>query len=216
MFSIVTVFILLLTQKNLRSYTKYSVFVSGSEVKWPITLAAGVCFYSGCLHHINALPLKTGIGVEEMKAQRWRGSALPRTPACTHARTQAHKQELENNELHDCTNRTKTLKCPRHRFHLLFYHFITTIIIFLSHDYPPPHTCTHTNTLTLSAESCICIYLLSFSHWVFSSLCCLRQWWQIPALVRLTTETAAERVKLHPDFLISSHVSLGKQVPSRN
>lgn len=148
-----------------------------------------------------------GGGDESLKVERQNIT----THARPLARTHAHEQELENNEPHDCTNRTKTLKCPRHHFHLLFYHFITTIIIFYSHDHPP-----NTHTLTLSPASCLYLYLPHFFISLVFSLCYLRQWWQIAALLGLTTETAAERVKLRSNFLILSNVSLGNRLHQEN
>lgn len=106
---------------------KHSVFVSRSEAKWLIRLAAGVCFYCGYLHHNTAFENRhqTG-GDKSSKVERQRIT----THACPHAHTHTHDQGLENNALHDCTNRTRTIKCIGHCFHLLFYHFITTMINF--------------------------------------------------------------------------------------
>lgn len=149
-----------------------------------------------------------GAGDESSKVERQRitthvhAHRYTHTHACTQAGTGKQWTAWLHKHNEDAQG-TVSIFCPSIIASLpwsFFYH--------LPPPPPPPtytHTCTHPNTLTLCLENCVCIYFLSLPHWVFSSICCLRQWWQIPALLALTTQTAAERVKRH----------CNKQAPSR-
>lgn len=93
-----------------------------------------------------------GGGDESSKVERQRITTHARMHARPRSRTQAGTGKQWIAWLH---KQNKDFEMPKTPFQRpLLYHFITTIIIFY-HMTTAPHTCTHTNTLTLSAESCI-------------------------------------------------------------
>lgn len=132
------------------------------RVKVNAKLATGVCFYTGCLHGINVLPLKTDIRVEKKKAQQLRGSALPHTSPYTqtHKHSPVHVQTLTGKQwaawLH---KQYKALQMPKTplpssvlSFHHSHYHFFMWLTL------PYTHTPTHAHKRTNGASSKIFVF----------------------------------------------------------
>lgn len=144
--------------EKIRHFT-YSAFVSGSRPQWLITLAACVCFYSECLHHINVLPWKTDIRVGEMKAPRWRGSTLPRMPACT----QAGMGKQWTAWLHKQNKDFEMPKTPFLSSVLSFHHYHYHS---LSHDLTPLR---HTHKYTHAVFRKLLVFVFTSFHYLTGS-----------------------------------------------
>lgn len=131
------------------------------RVKGKAKLAAGVCFYAGCLHRIKVLPLKTGVRVEEKKAQRLRGSALHK-PMYTNTQTHTWARANTNGKAMSCmTAQTVQSLTNAQDAASIFCSIIPSLLLsfFYHMVYPPTrthrYTPTHTNTLMVPPVSCL-------------------------------------------------------------